>query len=125
LRYNFAADTFYIMKLCSRLFILYCRNCPKDDKFEEVRGGVEPWLMARWKARVRVDFLLTVIELLFLSLTVEAIRFYSVRNVRIASAVLATAIPSVCLSVRHTPGIVSKRRHVAWCSLHRWIAKCV
>jgi len=26
--------------------------------FEEVRGGVAPWLMARWKARV--DFLLTV-----------------------------------------------------------------
>ena len=22
-----------IMKLCSRLFVLYCRNCPKDDKF--------------------------------------------------------------------------------------------
>jgi len=22
--------------------------------FEEVRGGVEPWLMARWKARVRL-----------------------------------------------------------------------
>ena len=35
LRYNFAADSFYIglMKLCSRLFVLYCRNCPKDDKF--------------------------------------------------------------------------------------------
>ena len=35
LRYNFAADSFYIglMKLCSRLFILYCWNCPKDDKF--------------------------------------------------------------------------------------------
>ena len=33
LRYNFAADTFYIMKLCSRLLVLYCRNCPKDDKF--------------------------------------------------------------------------------------------
>jgi len=31
--YNFAADSFYIMKLCSRLFVLYCRNCPKDDKF--------------------------------------------------------------------------------------------
>jgi len=34
-------------------------------------------------------------------------RFYSARNARIASAVLATAIPSVCLSVipsvRHTP----------------------
>jgi len=33
LRYNFAADSFFIMKLCSRLFVLYCRNCPKDDKF--------------------------------------------------------------------------------------------
>ena len=33
----------------------------------------------------------------------QAIRFYSARNARIASAVLATAIPSVCLSVRHTP----------------------
>jgi len=33
LRYNFATDIFYIMKLCSRLFVLYCRNCPKDDKF--------------------------------------------------------------------------------------------
>ena len=22
-----------IMKLCSRLFVLYCRNYPKDDKF--------------------------------------------------------------------------------------------
>ena len=56
--------------------------------------------------------------------------FYSARNARIASAVLATAIPSVrpsvCLSVRLShAGIVSKRRHVARCSLHRWIAKCV
>ena len=25
--------TFYIMKLCSRVFVLYCRNCPKVDKF--------------------------------------------------------------------------------------------
>ena len=33
LRYNFAAESFYIMKLCSRLFVLYCRNCPKDDRF--------------------------------------------------------------------------------------------
>ena len=33
LRYNFAAESFYIMKLFSRLFVLYCRNCPKDDKF--------------------------------------------------------------------------------------------
>ena len=44
-----AADSFYIMKLCSRLFVLYCRSPPKDDRFghfdahfEEVMGGVEP-----------------------------------------------------------------------------------
>jgi len=30
---QFAAGSFYIMKLCSRLFVLYCGNCPKDDKF--------------------------------------------------------------------------------------------
>jgi len=47
MRYNFAADSFYIMKLCSRLFVLYCRSRRKDDRsrhfdphFEEVRGGV-------------------------------------------------------------------------------------
>ena len=40
--------------------------------FEEVMGGIEPWLMARWKAGV--EFLLSVIELLFLSLTVEALQ---------------------------------------------------
>jgi len=33
LHYNFVAESFYIMKPCSRLFVLYCRNCPKDDKF--------------------------------------------------------------------------------------------
>jgi len=32
-RYNFAAESFYVMKLCSRLFVLHCWNCPKDDKF--------------------------------------------------------------------------------------------
>ena len=37
-----------------------------------VRGGVERWLMARWKARV--ELLLSVIELLFLSLAVEALQ---------------------------------------------------
>jgi len=79
LRYNFAADSFYIVKLCSRLFVLYCRSRPKDDKsrhfdphFEAVRGGVEPWWMARWKARA--EFLLSVIEVLFLSLTIEALQ---------------------------------------------------
>ena len=79
MRYNSAADSFYIMKLCSRLFVLYCRSRLKDDRsrhfdphFEEVRGGVEPWSMARWKART--EFLLSVIELLFLSLTVEVLQ---------------------------------------------------
>ena len=77
--YNFAADSFYIMKLCSRLFVLDCRSRPKydtsrhfDPHFEEGRGGVEPWSMARWKALA--EFLLSVIELLFLSLTVEALQ---------------------------------------------------
>ena len=79
MRYKFAAHSFYIMKHCSRLFVLYCRSRPKDDRsrhfdphFEEVEGGVEPWWMARWKARA--EFLLSVIELLFLSLTVEALQ---------------------------------------------------
>jgi len=62
----------------------------------------------------------------FYDKTSVRVSFYSTRNARIASAVLATAIvsvrPSVCLS--HA-GIVSKRRHVARRSLHRWIAKCV
>ena len=53
-----AADSFYIMKRCSRLFVLYYRSHPKDDKsrhfdphFEEVKGGVEPWWMTHLKAR--------------------------------------------------------------------------
>ena len=77
--YNFAADSFYMMKLCSRHFVLHCRSRPKYDTsmhivphFEEVRGGVEPWWMARWKARA--EFLLSVVELLFLSLMVEALQ---------------------------------------------------
>jgi len=75
--YNVAAESFYIMKLCSRLFVLHCRSRPKyersrhfDPHFEEVEGGVEPSSMASWKALA--GFLLSVIELLFLSLAVEA-----------------------------------------------------
>ena len=80
MRYNSGADSFYIMKLCSRLFVPHCRSRPKynnyrhfdpNPHFEEVRGGIEPWWMARWKARA--EFLLSVIEL-FLSLTVEALQ---------------------------------------------------
>jgi len=92
--YNFAADNFYIMKRCSRLFVLHCRSRPKYDNnsrqfgphFEEVRGGVEPWWMARWKART--EFLLSVIWLLFLSLTVEALlrlRRYNAKRVKTRS----------------------------------------
>ena len=47
--YNTAAESFYIMKLSSTLFVLYYRSRPKDDTsrhfdphFEEVRGGVDP-----------------------------------------------------------------------------------
>jgi len=79
MRYNFTADSFYIMKLSSRLFVLYCRSRPKDDRsrhfdphLEEVRGGVVPWWTARWKAPS--EFLLSVIELLFPYLTVEALQ---------------------------------------------------
>ena len=79
MRYNLAAGSFYIMKLCSRLFVLYCRSRPKDDRsrhfdshFEEVRGGIDPCWMARWKARI--DFLLVIIELFSLALTVEALQ---------------------------------------------------
>jgi len=49
-----------------------------DYHFEEIRGGVEPWLMACWKGCV--DFLLSVIELLFRSLTAEALQGKTCQN---------------------------------------------
>ena len=83
--YNVAADSFYIMKLCSSLFVLHCRSRPKYDRsrhlnphFEEFGGSVQPWSMARWKALA--EFLLSVIELLFLSLTVEALQGKTCQN---------------------------------------------
>ena len=63
------------LKRCSRLFVLYCRSRPKDDKFMHFDPHfeiVEPSWMARWKARAA--FLLSVDELLCLSLTVEALQ---------------------------------------------------
>ena len=85
MRYNCAADSFYIMKLCSRLFVLHCRSRPKydnarhfDPRFEEVRGSVEPWSMARWKALA--EFLLSLIEFIFLSVTVEALQGKTCQN---------------------------------------------
>ena len=66
-------------------FVLHCQSHPKydnsrhfDPHFEEVRGGVEPWWMAPWKARA--EFLLSVLELLFLSLTVEALQGKTCQN---------------------------------------------
>ena len=44
------------------------------------------------------------------------------RCISYSNYVCLSVCPSVCPS--HA-GIVSKRRHVARCSLHRWIAKCV
>jgi len=41
-------------------------------------GGVEPWPMARWKALA--EFLLSVVELLFLSLTVETLQGKTCQN---------------------------------------------
>ena len=61
--------------------------------------------------------------------------FHSPRNARISrckrcisysNSVCLSVRPSVCLSVCPShAGIVSKPRHVARCSLHCWIAKCV
>ena len=58
--------------LYSKLIVQKTTNLGIYPHFEEVRGGVVPWLMARWKARV--EFLFSVIELLFLSLAVEALQ---------------------------------------------------
>jgi len=64
-----------------------CRSRPKydasmhfDPHFEEVRSGVEPWWMARWKARA--EFLLSVIELLFYLLW---LRRYKAKRVKTRS----------------------------------------
>ena len=100
--YSFAADSFYILKLCSRLFVLDYRSRPKydtsmhfDPLFEEVGGGVEPWSMARWKALA--EFLLSVIELLLK----RAQCSHCKRCISFGN--------SVCLSVRPShAGIVSK-----------------
>jgi len=65
---NFAADfSSFIVEIVQKT-----TNLGTLSPFEEVRGGVEPWWMARWKALA--EFLLSVIELLFLCLTVEPIQ---------------------------------------------------
>ena len=52
-----------------------------DPHFEEVRGGVEPWSMARWKALA--EFLLSVIEILFFCLL--RLRHYKAKRVKTRS----------------------------------------
>ena len=83
--YNLAADSFYIMKLCSKIFVLDCRSRPKYDTsrhliliLRKLEAASKPWSMARWKALA--EFLLRVIELLFLSLTVEALQGKTCQN---------------------------------------------
>ena len=79
MRYNCAADSFYIMKLCSNFSSFIVEVVQKTTNLgilipilRKLGGGVEPWCMARWKALA--EFLLSVIDLLFLSLTVEALQ---------------------------------------------------
>jgi len=62
-------------------FVLDGDPVPAPKKGAEppkVRGGIEPWWMARWKARA--EFLLSIIELLFLSLTVEELQGKTCQN---------------------------------------------
>ena len=63
--------SFYIMKLCSRLFIL-CRNYPQDDKFRhfipilKTLGARRTLVDSSLESTYRVlEFLLSVFELLF------------------------------------------------------------
>jgi len=51
-----------------------------DPHFEEVRGGVEPWSMARCEARA--EFLLSIIELFFYLLR---LRRYKAKRVKTRS----------------------------------------
>ena len=83
--YNFAADSFYIMKFAadfSSFIVEVVQNTTTlgilKPHFKEVMDGVEPWSMARWKGLA--EFLLSVIELLFLSLTVEALQGKTCHN---------------------------------------------
>ena len=85
MRYNFAAEIFLHNETLLHTFRTVLSKLSKRRQFlliyhhfEEVRGGVEPWLMARW--RDRVNFLLNVIERLFLSLTVDALQGKTCQN---------------------------------------------
>ena len=77
---------------------------------------------------LKVHFESYTIHLLpFLVHPTVVLYFSFLQHAAIASAVLAIAIPSVCLSVRPsvTRRYCVKTTHVAWCSLHFQTAKCV
>ena len=110
MRYIFAADSFYIMQLCSRLFVLHCRSRPRydismhfDPHFEEVKGGVEPWWMGHWKTLA--EFSLSVIELLF-----TARAMYCKRCISDGNSVCLSVRLSVCLSVRSRLFVLCRSR---------------
>ena len=50
-----------------------------DPHFEEVRGAVEPWLIAHWKARVGLPIRYNIV-LFSLSLTVDALQGKTCQN---------------------------------------------
>ena len=58
MRYNFAAEFLYNETLQQTIRPLLWKLSKRQQiyalypHFEEVKGGVEPWLMAHWKARV-------------------------------------------------------------------------
>ena len=76
--YYYAADSFYIIKLCSRLLVLYCRNCPKDDKF---RSLIPILNHCWWLVGTPVyDFLFVIIERFSLVLTVDLLQGKTCHN---------------------------------------------
>ena len=102
---QFAADIFYIMKLCSRLFVLYCRSRPKDDKsrqfdphFEEVRGGVEPWWIARWKAGLLVE-----------SIHVRSLRIYAYYKCYIYNDISCCKSQKLCVFFGRVTWLLTQR----------------
>ena len=77
--YNFAADSFHIKKLCSRLSSNECDFLTKIGRFAFLRPPLGD-LRASYDDRLRligkrvVDFLLALIELFSLGVTAEELR---------------------------------------------------
>jgi len=74
------------MKLCSRLLVLYCRNCPKDDKFRYLipilRKLGATWTLVDGYASLEslCRVLINCNWTFFLSLTVEALQGKACQN---------------------------------------------